>query len=692
VRTVDRDEGEDEAGGSDDDNGPQLAKSGLDFADLGSDDEGDAAGWDFEAQHAVEEAAPSQETTGLEAKIRARLRERAAAEDGEEGEEAAPEEPPPAAKKAAASAKEDAAAAARQGTSEHLKTGIHFSELRVSRPLLRALGDLHFDSPTPIQRDVIPPALRGLDVLATAETGSGKTASFLLPMLERLCQSANVRARKRDAKGRVISGHVATKALVLIPTRELAVQCHAMLRDLAKYTMVTYHLVAGGFVSQDQANALRNQPDIVVATPGRMLDHLLNSQSVHMELLEIVVFDEADRLLELGFREECMQVLKCCSKGRQTMLFSATMNTSVEELAKLALVKPVRVSANPVNRVAETLEQEFVKAPSEKLREAVLMSLVSRSYKSRVIVFCATRHAAHRLAIVFGLCGLSFAEIHGNLPQGDRVQALQRFQRQEADFLLATDLAARGLDLCNVETVINFHLPLDVSRYIHRVGRTARMGRAGRAVTIYCPEEYTKVKKLGRQCCSQVKSKVLKRTVAGDAVDTWATKIDGFKEDIEAILEDESLEKEIRLADMLAGKSDNLQKHKAAINGRPAKTWYMTNNEKRKAKQADGERVREAEATFGEEEENGGGKRRREPSPDGQEVAEAKRRKRAREKHEQRKQEEKAEREQAERRIRASARRSKKSDKPTKGAETTPAHLRNKQKKKKKKGKGPKTG
>jgi len=200
-------------------------------------------------------------------------------------------------------------------------------------------------------------------------------------------------------------GHVATKAMVLIPTRELAVQCHAMLKDLSKYTLVTYQLVAGGFVAKDQALSLRQQPDIVIATPGRLLDHLLNSQSVHMELLEIVVFDEADRLLELGFREECLQVLKRCSRGRQTMLFSATMNTSVQDLAALALVKPVRVHANPVNRVAETLEQEFVKAPGETFREAVLLSLCTRNYTARVIVFCATRQAAHRLAIIFGLCG-----------------------------------------------------------------------------------------------------------------------------------------------------------------------------------------------------------------------------------------------------------------------------------------------
>ena len=239
-----------------------------------------------------------------------------------------------------------------------------------------------------------------------------------------------------------------SKAMILIPTRELAVQCHSMLKSLARHTLITYQLVAGGYVAGEQASSMRQQPDIIVATPGRLLDHLLNSHSVHMELLEIVVFDEADQLLELGFREECLQVLKHCARGRQTMLFSATLNASVDDLAALALVKPVRVHANPVNRVVKTLEQEFVKVPSESLREAVLLSTVSRNYKKRAIVFCGTKHAAHRLAIIFGLCGLSFAELHGNLQQSQRVLSLKAFQEEEADFLLATDLASRGHVAC----------------------------------------------------------------------------------------------------------------------------------------------------------------------------------------------------------------------------------------------------
>jgi len=535
VKTIDIDEGEAEAElDSADEAGPVLATKGfsMEFSDLVSDDEADPDArttWNFDSHETADDDGHGSRVPlgGLRAKIRDRLEEK-------REEESKAENVTKKGKKAKVKAKEQPPAESQDSLpeprletpdSEHLQTNIHFADLRLSRPLLRAITDAKFSNPTPIQRDVIPPALEGLDILATAETGSGKTASFLLPVLERLCQSSNVRGRRRDASGRIVMGPTATKAMILIPTRELAVQCHAMLQDLAKYTMVTNQLVAGGYVARDQANSLRQQPDIVIATPGRLLDHLLNSHSVHMELLEIVIFDEADRLLELGFRDECLEVLKRCSRGRQTMLFSATINTSVEELSTLALIKPVRVHASPVNRVAETLEQEFVKAPAEMYREAVLMSLVTRNYKARVIVFCATRQSAHRLAILFGLCGLSFTEIHGNLTQAERVEGLQRFQSGQADYLLATDLAARGLDLNKVETVINFHLPFDVARYIHRVGRTARMGRAGRAVTIYCPEEYHKVKQLGKQCCTKVKSKVIKRTVAAEAIQQWVEKI-----------------------------------------------------------------------------------------------------------------------------------------------------------------------
>mmetsp|Transcript_22200 Transcript_22200/g.39996 ORF Transcript_22200/g.39996 Transcript_22200/m.39996 type:complete len:714 (-) Transcript_22200:86-2227(-) len=685
VRTADADRLPDE-GSEDDATGPVLAKTkGFAFSDLLSDDEETSrvvrrkrvvkpdkpGSWKFDG-HAVDgdETGEREEGTGLQDKIKERLREKQELE-AEKSTKASKR------KKQAKAADDEPVQPVEsvpegngetEGTPEHLQTGIHFADLRLSRPLLRACSDLKFDSPTPIQRDVVPPALKGQDILATAETGSGKTASFLLPCLERLCQSASVRSRRRDPSGRLILGQVATKAVILIPTRELAVQCHSMLQNLAKYTMVTYSLVAGGYVARDQANSLRNQPDLVVATPGRLLDHLLNSQSVHMELLDIVVFDEADRLLEMGFRGECLEVLKRCSKGRQTMLFSATLNASVEDLAALALVKPVRVHSSELNAVAQTLEQEFVKAPSEELREAALLSLCSRNYTSKVIIFCSTKQAAHRLAIIFGLSGMKFAEIQGNLQQVDRVKALKQFQNGEADFLIATDLASRGLDMPGIKTVINFHLPLDVTRYIHRVGRTARMGRSGRAVTLYIPEEYAKVKQLGRQCCTKVKSKVLKRTVAADAIQTWAEKIDGYKEDIAEIMQEEDLDKELRLADLLAGKSDNLQKHKKDIQARPAKEWFMTNKDKQKLKEDDNKRVKDVEAkTLADPELEKGKKKRKGPLTE--EELEAKKRKQLRDRLTAKKEEKKAERAKEEAKSRAAAKRFKRGAMPVKGGD-----------------------
>lgn len=316
-----------------------------------------------------------------------------------------------------------------------------------------------------MQRDVLPVALRGSDCLITAATGSGKTAAFLLPILERLLQSPGVRQRRQGPRGQITGGRAATKALILVPTRELAVQCHAMLQSLAQFTMITHVLVTGGFQSKDQVSSLKNQPDVVVATPGRILDHLLNAQSVHMDLLEIVVFDEADRLLELGFREECLSVLKHCSRSRQTMLLSATFTKAVKDLATDTLKAPVRISVGEANTLVATLTQEFVKLADESVREATLFALLKKTYTKSTIIFINTKKQAHRIAILCALNNLKVAEIHGNLKQSQRIEAISAFQKGEVPFLLATDVAARGLDLPSVDTVINYELPMDTARY-----------------------------------------------------------------------------------------------------------------------------------------------------------------------------------------------------------------------------------
>lgn len=278
------------------------------------------------------------------------------------------------------------------------------------------------------------------------------------------------------------------------------------------------------------------------------------------------------------------------------MLFSATLNDRVKDLAELALMKPVRVNATTVNHVTQTLEQEFVKTPTEDLREAVLLSLIIRNYTKRVIIFCATRIIVHRIAILLGLSGMRFAEIHGHLSMRERVHGLTKFQKDEVDFLVATDLASRGLDIVNVETVINFNIPFDTTRYIHRVGRTARMGNVGRAVTIYNADEYSKIKRFGKHCCAKVESKVTRRIIAASAVKQWYDSIESINPDVEEILQEEKIDKELDYANLIMRKSENINKYRKDILGRPEREWFQTTKEKREAEEEEFERMKEIAA------------------------------------------------------------------------------------------------
>eukprot|EP00922_Rhytidocystis_sp_ex-Travisia-forbesii_P048057 GHVS01071594.1.p1 GENE.GHVS01071594.1~~GHVS01071594.1.p1 ORF type:complete len:577 (+),score=46.27 GHVS01071594.1:29-1732(+) len=460
-----------------------------------------------------------------------------------------------------------------------------WTDLRLSKPLLMALSDLQFDSPTPIQREAIPMGLQGRDILGTAQTGSGKTAAFLLPILERLWQSPSVHSRKITPSGPV-GGRATTRALILLPTRELAGQCDEMIKTFVKYTPITHALVYGGMSAKVQESALRYQPDIVVATPGRVLDLLLNSQSVHMEQLEIVVFDEADRLLEMGFKEECLQVLKQCSRTHQTMLFSATLNDGISDLAELALSKPVRIRTNPSAKVTETLSQEFIQIPKERAREAALLYLCTEEHTDGAIIFFQTKKAAHRMAIIFEKLGFSFSELHGNLSQEQRTTSLERFQSGEVKLLLATELAARGLDIASVKTVINFHPPNDIVRYVHRVGRTARMGATGKAVTLFTEAEKPQVRRIAKAASTPSKAKqdekssFIVRNIQPALVMKWEKKVEDMEQHINNTLKEEKAGRELRLADMYIKKSENLHTFKDEINSRPEKRWHITNKEK----------------------------------------------------------------------------------------------------------------
>ena len=436
--------------------------------------------------------------------------------------------------------------------------------------MLKAVSELGFATPTPIQAAVLPPALRGVDICASAVTGSGKTAAFLLPALERLLH----RPRRIAA----------TRVLVLVPTRELAAQCEEVARQLSRFTDVRLALIVGGLSLKAQEAELRTRPDIVVATPGRLIDLLRNAASVGLDELEILVLDEADRLLELGFEQELTEVVRACPASRQTLLFSATISADVASLAKLSLNAPVQVKVDPLFNVAETLQQEFVRLRPhhEHEREAVLLSLVTRTYTSKAIIFLASKKQAHRVKLLFGLFGLNAAELHGNLTQTQRLQALDDFRDGRADFLLATDLAGRGLDIRGVTTVINADLPTELKTYVHRVGRTARAGSEGRAVSIVAERDRAFLKRVLKHAADVVKT----RTVPPESIEHWAERIASVEGEVRALMEEEREERAIRVAEMEANKASNMMEHREEIYSRPARSWFQTEAQRKQTREA----------------------------------------------------------------------------------------------------------
>ncbi|XP_042373868.1 DEAD-box ATP-dependent RNA helicase 28-like [Zingiber officinale] len=452
--------------------------------------------------------------------------------------------------------------ASHEGASFHANS---FLELNLSRPLVRACEALGYQKPTPIQAACIPLALTGRDICGSAITGSGKTAAFSLPVLERLL----FRPKRIHA----------IRVLILTPTRELAAQVHSMIEKLAQFTDIRCCLVVGGLSTKVQEAALRSMPDIVVATPGRIIDHLRNSLSVGLEDLAVLILDEADRLLELGFSAEMHELIRMCPKRRQTMLFSATMTEEVDQLVNLSLNKPVRLEADPSYRKPATLTEEVVRIRRslEANQEAVLLALCSKSFTQKVIIFSGTKQAAHRLRIVFGLAGMKAAELHGNLTQAQRLDALEQFRKQEVDFLIATDVAARGLDIVGVLTVINFACPRDYKSYLHRVGRTARAGREGYAVTFLTDDDRSLLKAIAKKAGSQLKNRI----VAEKPVAEWTKLIEEMEDQIASVFEEEREERAFRKAEMEATKAENMIMHKEEIFSRPQKTWFVTEKEKK---------------------------------------------------------------------------------------------------------------
>ncbi|KAK0478485.1 DEAD-domain-containing protein [Armillaria novae-zelandiae] len=443
-----------------------------------------------------------------------------------------------------------------------------FLTMNLSRPIVKALTTIGFQKPTPIQAAAIPVALLGKDIVGGAVTGSGKTAAFTIPMLERLLY------REKGKKA------AATRCLVLVPTRELAVQCYDVGTKLSTHTDIQFCLIVGGLSLKTQEAALRNRPDVVIATPGRLIDHIRNSPSFNLDNLDILVLDEADRMLSDGFADELSEIIKSCPTSRQTMLFSATMTDSVDELVKMSLQKPVRLFVDPQRGTSKNLVQEFVRvrAGKESERSALLVTLCKRTFREKTIIFLRSKKLAHQLRIVFSLLGMKCEELHGDLSQEQRLKALQHFRDGAAEFLMATDLASRGLDIKGIETVINYDMPGQLAQYLHRVGRTARAGKKGRSVTLVGEADRKMLKAAIKHGAGA--DQVRHRVVPPEAVSKWAEKLESIKAEVAEVMLEEKEEKQFRQAEMELKKGQNIIEHEAEIFSRPARTWFQTNKEK----------------------------------------------------------------------------------------------------------------
>jgi ATP-dependent RNA helicase RhlE len=346
-----------------------------------------------------------------------------------------------------------------------------FDELRLAEPLLRALKTEAHTQPTPIQAAAIPHILAGRDLLGTAQTGTGKTAAFLLPIMQRL---AGARARPN-----------APRALILAPTRELAAQIAERAGAYGRFIGLTSTAIFGGVKQNAQLAALSRGPDILIATPGRLLD-LLNQKRLRLDAVTHLVLDEADRMLDMGFVRDVRRIVAHLPTGRQSLLFSATMPKEVLALAGELLRHPERVAVTPAEVVVARIDQKVFFVASADKRGLLLKLLADRGLR-RVLVFTRTKHGAKRLALQLEKAGISTDAIHGDRPQNGRVQALAAFRSGSVRVLVATDVAARGIDVPDVTHVINFDLPNVPESYVHRIGRTARAGSGGVAWS-FCGE------------------------------------------------------------------------------------------------------------------------------------------------------------------------------------------------------------
>ncbi|CAJ0737956.1 DEAD/DEAH box helicase [Ralstonia mannitolilytica] len=357
-----------------------------------------------------------------------------------------------------------------------------FSELGLSDKLVRAVAELGYAEPTPIQRQAIPAILKGGDLLAGAQTGTGKTAGFTLPLLHRL--SATQPNKVQTPNGL----RFPVRALVLTPTRELAAQVEESVRAYGKYLPLKSMVMFGGVGINPQIDALKRGVDIVVATPGRLLDHV-GQRTIDLSHIELLVLDEADRMLDMGFIHDIRKILNILPPKRQNLLFSATFSDDIRELADRLLDKPALIEVARRNTTAETVEQRIYPVDRERKRE-LLAKLVRDNDWHQVLVFTRTKHGANRLAEQLTRDGIPALAIHGNKSQSARTRALTEFKAGTLRVLVATDIAARGIDIDQLPHVVNFDLPNVPEDYVHRIGRTGRAGAQGEAISLVCVDEH----------------------------------------------------------------------------------------------------------------------------------------------------------------------------------------------------------
>ncbi len=356
-----------------------------------------------------------------------------------------------------------------------------FYSLGLSEALLKAVADQGYTSPTPIQVKAIPPILAGKDIVAGAQTGTGKTAGFSLPLLQRLMENASLKNIDIRAKPKKV------RALILVPTRELAAQVYESMATYGKYLPLQSQVIVGGVSINMQTRQLRHGCDIVVATPGRLIDHL-SQKNIALSNIEILVLDEADRMLDMGFLPEIRRILAYLPKNRQSLLFSATMPGAIKTLAATILHQPVEVEAAKLNTTTE-LVSECVYGIAKDYKRELLSYLIGSNNWQQVLVFVRTKHGADRLEKHLIKDGIRAISLHGDKTQGARTKALEYFKTGKVTALVATDIAARGLDIEELPHVVNYDLPQVAEDYIHRIGRTGRAGSSGSALSLVCPEE-----------------------------------------------------------------------------------------------------------------------------------------------------------------------------------------------------------